>query len=623
MKQVVSFSSSLFLITAFALLFTACGRVGTTIPTDTSEISALAFPVSDGTCENEEEPEKTPRLIPCPLDGGCRVPTGDMRFTVRSVHPTTGAENKPHYGVDFPVPVNTPFYAPSDGIIEEIKIQGATGLTKELAENSKVGHGLRLILRHGEDSTAPATLYAHLDPSNFDIPGWATFPREVEKGDLLGVTGKTGSGTGPHLHLEYVRQGGALRIPATGFIPDYIDPFPCISFESFFQRIISTGVIVDFVLDDNGYPTIIERRFINQNYRYYVRRWDGSKWLLMASSQPSDFFVDVTFDPQGNLAVLYIRYTPIPNSNGVASQLYLRRWNGGVHSDIKVDGVETANSDFSLGDGKVVFNANGSIGIVGVVRGLGPSGYTFLARWNGASWAVWNPFFSSSVTQCTGTRRNPDIEITPSGTIIGGGSAPGGPLCRWSGGDVTEYGGIIDSGGISLPLLALAKDGIPYVAYVQYVSVSPTKQKLVVKKLVNSNWVTITEGKLPSEEGGSSVVLNDLDVLTFVVVANGSTKTKNVPFVTFTQTKDGVTELFVKAWDGNANGQTGLQFDKWDKWTKVGGSTPLDDTGFVLAGLSFDKQQDGQQRPLLTRIANLTQTSSSITIERHGVPLSR
>ena len=97
-----------------------------------------------------------------------------------------------HAGVDLAVLGTDRVRAPAEGVVT------FTGWRESYS-----GYGLIVQLRHDERLT---TMYAHLARATVKTG------ELVERGDLLGHAGCTGSCTGPHLHFE-VRRGGRLVNP--------------------------------------------------------------------------------------------------------------------------------------------------------------------------------------------------------------------------------------------------------------------------------------------------------------------------------------------------------------------------------------------------------------------------
>lgn len=105
------------------------------------------------------------------------------------VHPVT-KKRTTHHGIDLKASMNTPVYAPYEGVVTY------SGWMN--------GYGKIVIIDHGGGYT---TRYAHL---NRWIVSKGT---KVKKGQLIAKTGNTGLSTGPHLHYE-IRKNGSSIDPA-------------------------------------------------------------------------------------------------------------------------------------------------------------------------------------------------------------------------------------------------------------------------------------------------------------------------------------------------------------------------------------------------------------------------
>jgi len=95
-----------------------------------------------------------------------------------------------HTGIDYPAPMGTPVVAARDGVVSAV--------------GPLAGYGNVVELSHGQ---GVSTLYAHLSQILVE-PG-----RRVTRGTTVGLVGRTGDATGPHLHFE-VRLRGAAIDPA-------------------------------------------------------------------------------------------------------------------------------------------------------------------------------------------------------------------------------------------------------------------------------------------------------------------------------------------------------------------------------------------------------------------------
>lgn len=98
-----------------------------------------------------------------------------------------------HYGIDIATSYGNPIVAPADGIVVETKVDRMTGRA--------------VVLSHGWGVT---THYFHLDK-------WLVKPgQKIRRGDTIGLVGKSGKATGPHVHYE-VRVNDKAQNPM-GFI---------------------------------------------------------------------------------------------------------------------------------------------------------------------------------------------------------------------------------------------------------------------------------------------------------------------------------------------------------------------------------------------------------------------
>lgn len=89
-----------------------------------------------------------------------------------------------HTGLDLGAPWGTPILATNDGLV--------------VFTGWDAGHGLAVILDHGEDVTTRYFHAAQVLVEEGDL---------VEAGDVIALVGSTGMSTGPHLHFELVIGG--------------------------------------------------------------------------------------------------------------------------------------------------------------------------------------------------------------------------------------------------------------------------------------------------------------------------------------------------------------------------------------------------------------------------------
>ena len=89
-----------------------------------------------------------------------------------------------HKGIDFAGPIGTEIYSVGGGVVS------FTG--------EKSGYGTAVEIDHGDGLTSR---YAHLSAAK------VSEGQVVKKGDLVALMGNSGRSTGPHLHLEVLKNG--------------------------------------------------------------------------------------------------------------------------------------------------------------------------------------------------------------------------------------------------------------------------------------------------------------------------------------------------------------------------------------------------------------------------------
>lgn len=109
-----------------------------------------------------------------------------------------------HWGRDWGVAEGTPVPAAAQGIV---------WYQQNTPQQGNVGYGQTVILLHfGDDGRPFFTLYAHLQANANPLPAGTL----VQPGDIIGLSGNTGTSTRPHLHFEVI--DGAVDLPRTGGI---------------------------------------------------------------------------------------------------------------------------------------------------------------------------------------------------------------------------------------------------------------------------------------------------------------------------------------------------------------------------------------------------------------------
>lgn len=139
--------------------------------------------LEDMTIEREEILHSTPSIKPVREDKLKRNLQYLSGFGMR-MHPIHKIA-KFHQGIDFTAPEGTKIQATGNGVISRV-------------EKKSTGYGLSVMIDHGHDYE---TLYAHMKEI-FVKEG-----QKVEKGELIGLIGDTGTSTAPHLHYEVRYKG--------------------------------------------------------------------------------------------------------------------------------------------------------------------------------------------------------------------------------------------------------------------------------------------------------------------------------------------------------------------------------------------------------------------------------
>ena len=107
----------------------------------------------------------------------------------RRRHPILGYTRR-HNGTDFAAPTGTPIMAAGNGVVERANRFGS------------FGNYIRI--RH---ANGYQTAYAHLNGFARNIRAGS----RVTQGQTIGYVGTTGRSTGPHVHLEVIRDGRAVN----------------------------------------------------------------------------------------------------------------------------------------------------------------------------------------------------------------------------------------------------------------------------------------------------------------------------------------------------------------------------------------------------------------------------
>jgi murein DD-endopeptidase MepM/ murein hydrolase activator NlpD len=136
-----------------------------------------------------------PGIQPVSMKGPARVASG-FGYRIHPIYKTPMM----HEGIDFTAPIGTEIYATGNGVVAKTEYNGR-------------GYGNNVVINHG---FGYSTLYGHM--SRFNVrPG-----QRVNRGDVIGYVGNTGSSTGPHVHYEVLK--GSSKIDPINFFFNDLSP---------------------------------------------------------------------------------------------------------------------------------------------------------------------------------------------------------------------------------------------------------------------------------------------------------------------------------------------------------------------------------------------------------------
>lgn len=136
--------------------------------------------VMDMASKKEQMLASIPSIMPLKSEDLKRISSG---FGMR-MHPILKIR-KMHEGQDFTAPTGTEIFVTGNGTVLSV-------------EKKRFGFGFHVIVDHGYGYN---TIYAHMSRINVRVG------QKVNRGDILGFVGNTGSSTAPHLHYEVVKNG--------------------------------------------------------------------------------------------------------------------------------------------------------------------------------------------------------------------------------------------------------------------------------------------------------------------------------------------------------------------------------------------------------------------------------
>ncbi len=150
-----------------------------------------AYLHNDGSYYNAKGESLVPALLRYPTRKKYRISSS---FNPRRVHPVTGRV-KPHNGVDFAMPTGTPIISTGHGRVTRVANHRYAGKYIDIDEfgaySTRFLHLSKILVRKGQ---------------------------QVERGQVIALSGNTGRSTGPHLHYELHIRSRPVN-PMTAKIP--------------------------------------------------------------------------------------------------------------------------------------------------------------------------------------------------------------------------------------------------------------------------------------------------------------------------------------------------------------------------------------------------------------------
>ena len=143
------------------------------------------------------------------------ISTGDYTITSCVGERTIDGQLSNHGGIDIAVSRGTPLYTWKSGVVVRTNNSCGEGY---YGDSCGGGYGNYVVVDHGEiDGEKFYTVYAHMTNTTVSVGD------SVSAGQQIGVSGNSGSSTGPHLHFE-IRTGGTEWTNATKQ-----DPYPTLA----------------------------------------------------------------------------------------------------------------------------------------------------------------------------------------------------------------------------------------------------------------------------------------------------------------------------------------------------------------------------------------------------------
>jgi len=296
----------------------------------------------------------------------------------------------------------------------------------------------------------------------------------------------------------------------------------------------------------------------------YVRRWNGSSWEEVGADSASGGGIsdNIGESRRPSLAIApdgtpYIAWYDDSYYYDYYN-IYVRRWNGSSWEEVGADsasGRGISNNWSTSKEPSLAIAPNGTPYVAWHDWGGGDAPEIYVRRWNGSSWEEVGADSASGggISNNSGNSWFPSVAIAPDGTpyVAWWDDSSGGDseiyVRRWNGSSWEEVGaGSASGGGISgnsgdsaYPSLAIAPDGMPYVAWHDD---SSGDFEIYVRRWNGSSWEEIGA----SSAGGGGISDNSGNSWRgSVAIVSDST-----PYVAWWDDSGGNYEIYVRRWGG-------------------------------------------------------------------------
>ena len=282
----------------------------------------------------------------------------------------------------------------------------------------------------------------------------------------------------------------------------------------------------------------------------YVRRWDGAAWVRLDDSTGDDDITTTStesFTP--SIAVGPANAPIVAWEEQQVGEIYARQWNGTAWVALRgpaADGGISANAGQSL-EPQVAITPAGPI-IVWQDDSQG-NWEIYVRRWDGAAWVEMGSGSAGGggISNNSGGSAHPVVAVAPDGTPFIAWSDGSNTLYsdiflrRWDGAAWVEVGGSASGGGVSqnggswAPALDIDPSGAPIVAYVRGVM---NDGDIHARRWDGAVWVDMGEG----------VSNNDGQSWWPVLAVNQV----GAPIIAWMDDSSGQFQIYVRRWDGTA-----------------------------------------------------------------------